>query len=110
MEPFLALAAPAPTPLQFVDAALTIGTVVLQIMLLLFAIRVYRANRSVASQYLLWACVFYVVAEVAVFAIGFFPAFLFHKRVYPPLVLRSRSDIPDPLFSILYPCDKMPHS
>jgi len=80
----LALAVPPPTPYQFLTGALAIVTTVLQITVLFFAVRLYRAHSTAAFQYLLWACLCYVVPEVAVFVTGFFPAFLFHKHVYPP--------------------------
>jgi hypothetical protein len=84
MELFLVLARPPPTPLEFVHGTLAMATVVLQIALLFLAVRLYRAHSTAAFQYLLCACVCYVVPEVAIFVTGFFPAFLFHKNVHPP--------------------------
>jgi hypothetical protein len=84
MEPFLALAALPPTPFQFLTGSLAIAIVVLQVTLLFLAVRLYRAHSTAAFRYLLWACLCYVVPELAVFVTGFFPAFLFHTHVHPP--------------------------
>jgi hypothetical protein len=75
-------ATPSPTPLQFLQAALSLATVVLQIMVLFLAIRLGRSHANVAFRYLMWACICYAVSEILVFATGFFPGFLFGRRAY----------------------------
>ena len=108
----LAAATPPPTPLQFLQAALSLATVVLQIMVLFLAIRLGRNHTTIAFRYLMWACICYAVSEILVFATGFFPGFLFGRRTYFTSRGGSLSppDFPDCVPRVSHTRDKMLYS
>src|SRR5437762_3322458 len=107
----LAAARPPPTPLQFLQAALSLATVVLQIMVLFLAIRLGRHHTTAAFRYLMWACICGLGnPRVCHRILSWFFVWAANLFSPPVVVLCRHPDFPDCVPRVSHTRDKMLYS